>query len=126
MSFLGHRDWSVEDWKRIAWSDESLFLIATSHKSQLATGWLGEHSSDFSVINCLPRSPGLYPIEHFSEVLEQGVKGYHTAPTNLTELWTALANIWLIIPVELFQKLFESMPRRVAAVIKARGGPTRN
>ncbi|GFU98903.1 hypothetical protein TNCV_3381491 [Trichonephila clavipes] len=47
----------------------------------------------------------------------------HTAPTNLTELWTALANIWEVFPVEPFQKLVESMPCLVAAVIKARGGP---
>ncbi|GFX06122.1 HTH_Tnp_Tc3_2 domain-containing protein [Trichonephila clavipes] len=50
------------------------------------------------------------------------VKGHHTSPTNLTELWTALANIWQVVPVECFQKLVESMPRRMAAVIKARGG----
>ncbi|KFM73333.1 hypothetical protein X975_09769, partial [Stegodyphus mimosarum] len=29
----------------------------TSHRSQLATGWLDEHSSDFSVINWQPREP---------------------------------------------------------------------
>ncbi|GFW23196.1 ANK_REP_REGION domain-containing protein [Trichonephila clavipes] len=52
------------------------------------------------------------------------MKGYHTASTNLTELWTPLANIWQVIPVERFQKLIESMPRLVAAIIKARGGPT--
>ncbi|GFX78642.1 uncharacterized protein TNCV_30821 [Trichonephila clavipes] len=55
------------------------------------------------------------------DVWEQGIKGHHTAPTNITELWTAwtvLANIWLVIPVERFKKLVESMPRRVAAVIK--------
>ncbi len=51
--------------------------------------------------------------------------GHHTAPKNRTELRTALANIWQAIPVERFQKLVESMPRRVAAVIKVRGGPTR-
>ncbi|GFX04374.1 hypothetical protein TNCV_3975211 [Trichonephila clavipes] len=39
------------------------------------------------------------------------VYGHHTAPTNLTELWTALANIWQVIPVERFQKLVESMLR---------------
>ncbi|GFU35204.1 transposable element Tcb2 transposase [Trichonephila clavipes] len=53
------------------------------------------------------------------------VKGHHTASTNLTELWTTLANIWQVIPVERFQKLVETMLRHVAAVIKACGGPTR-
>ncbi|GFV71946.1 transposable element Tcb2 transposase [Trichonephila clavipes] len=59
------------------------------------------------------------------DVLEQGVKGHHTSPTNLSELWTVLANIWQVIPMERFNKLVETMPHRVAAVIKARGGPSR-
>ncbi|GFS97948.1 uncharacterized protein TNCV_2018861 [Trichonephila clavipes] len=84
-----------------------------------------EHSSDFSVMNWPPRSPDLNPIEHLWGTLEQDVEGHHTAPTNLTELWTALANIWLVIPVERFQKFVESMPHRGAAFIKARGSPTR-
>ncbi|GFT85749.1 transposable element Tcb2 transposase [Trichonephila clavipes] len=70
-------------------------------------------------------SPDLNPIEALWDVLEQGMKGHHTSPTNLTELWTALANIWQVILVERFQKLVESIPHRVAAVIKARGDPTR-
>ncbi|GFW21356.1 hypothetical protein TNCV_1531811 [Trichonephila clavipes] len=40
-------------------------------------------------------------------------------------LLTDLANIWQVIPMERFQKLVESMPRRVAAVIKASGGSIR-
>ncbi|GFV25441.1 transposable element Tcb2 transposase [Trichonephila clavipes] len=59
----------------------------TSHKSQLSTGWLYEHSSNFSVTN--------WP-------LEQGVKGHHTEPTNVTDLRIALANIWQMIPMEHF------------------------
>ncbi|GFV14185.1 transposable element Tcb2 transposase [Trichonephila clavipes] len=31
----------------------------TSHKSRLVSGWLDEHSSDFSVINWPPGSPDL-------------------------------------------------------------------
>ncbi|GFY24612.1 transposable element Tcb2 transposase [Trichonephila clavipes] len=89
-----------------------------SHKSRFATGWLDEHSFDLSVINWPPRSPDLNTIEHLYDVLEQGSKDHPTAPTSLTELWTALANIWQVIPVERFQKLVESMSRRMAAVIK--------
>ncbi|GFY34095.1 transposable element Tcb2 transposase [Trichonephila clavipes] len=60
-----------------------------------------------------------------TDVLEQGMKGYHTAPMNHTELWTAFANIWQVFPVERFQKLVECIPYCVAAVIKVIGGPTR-
>ncbi|GFV23682.1 transposable element Tcb2 transposase [Trichonephila clavipes] len=92
----------------------------TFQKSRLATGWLVVHSSDFSVINWPLRSPDLNPIEPLKNTLEQGVKGPHSAPVNLTELWIAVANIWQVIPAERFQKLVESMHRRVSAVIKAR------
>ncbi|GFT84227.1 transposable element Tc1 transposase [Trichonephila clavipes] len=91
-----HRDWIVEDWKQ------------QDNKSRLATRWLDEHFSDFSVINWPPRRPNLNPVEHPWDVLE-GMKGHYTAPKNLTELWAALANIWRIIPVEYFQKLVESI-----------------
>ncbi|GFW19197.1 transposable element Tcb2 transposase [Trichonephila clavipes] len=95
----------------------------TFHKSQLATGWLEEHSLDFSVINRPPRSQYLNPIENVSDILEISVKGHHKQPTDLTELWIALANIWLVISVERFQKYVESLPRRVAGVIKAQRRP---
>ncbi|GBO03174.1 hypothetical protein AVEN_84022-1 [Araneus ventricosus] len=98
--------------------------ICTSHRSRLATPWFDEHSSDFSVKNWPPRSPDLSPIEHLSDVLEKGVKAHHTTPATLTKLWTAPADVWQAIPVKRFRKLVESMPRGVAAVIKARGGPT--
>ncbi|GBM24227.1 hypothetical protein AVEN_22565-1 [Araneus ventricosus] len=66
----------------------------TSRKSRLATAWSNEHSSDFSVMNWSPISPDLNPIEQLWGVLEKGVKAHHTAPATLTELWTALADIW--------------------------------
>ncbi|GFX94503.1 transposable element Tcb2 transposase [Trichonephila clavipes] len=97
----------------------------TSQKSRVATTWLDEYFSDFSAINYPPRSPDLNPIDHLRDVLKQGVKGHQTAPTSLTELWTTSANIWQVVPVERFQKLIEPKPRRVAAVIKAKGDSTR-
>ncbi|GBM51226.1 DNA polymerase alpha subunit B [Araneus ventricosus] len=94
----------------------------TSHRSWLATVWLDEHSSDFPVMNWPPRSPELNPIEHLWDVLEKGLKAYRTTPATLTELWIALAYVWQAIPVERFRKLVESIPRRMAAVIKIIAG----
>ncbi|GBN83294.1 hypothetical protein AVEN_47246-1 [Araneus ventricosus] len=76
-------------------------------------------------MNWPSRSSDLNPIERLWDVLEKGVKAHHTTPATLTELWTSPADILQAIPVERFRKFVESMPRRVAAVIKARGGPTR-
>ncbi|GFU99054.1 DDE_3 domain-containing protein [Trichonephila clavipes] len=67
-----------------------------------------------------PGSRDLNPIEHIWDVWEQGVKGHQQPSTNVTELWTALAIIWQVIPVERFQKLVESISHHVATVIKAR------
>ncbi|GBN26135.1 hypothetical protein AVEN_165619-1 [Araneus ventricosus] len=80
----------------------------------------------FQQDNCTShRSPDLNPIDHLWDILEKGVKAHHTTPATLTELWKALADVWQAIPVERFLKLVESMSRRVAAVITARGGPSR-
>ncbi|GFW68651.1 transposable element Tcb2 transposase [Trichonephila clavipes] len=106
---------------------QSVNGLSNAHFSVRVSG-----TFDSVIAQCLPGqegtetgvSPELNPIEPLWDVLEQGVKGHHTALTNLTELWTALANIWQVIPVEHFQKLVESVPRRVAAIIKARGGLT--
>ncbi|GFV02933.1 hypothetical protein TNCV_2743961 [Trichonephila clavipes] len=69
--------------------------------------------------------PESNPIEHLWDVLERGLKGHHTSLTHLTELGTALANIWQVILMECFPKVTEYMPRRVVVVIKATEGPTR-
>ncbi|GFX83494.1 transposable element Tcb2 transposase [Trichonephila clavipes] len=58
-----------------------------SHNSCLATGWLDEHSSDFSIINWPPRSSDSNHTEHLWDVLEQGVKENKTFPVNLDWLF---------------------------------------
>ncbi len=45
--------------------------------------------------------------------------------TNLQQLRDAIMSIWTKIYDECFQHLVESMPRRINAVLKAKGGPTR-
>ena len=43
----------------------------------------------------------------------------------MTELWERTAKEWNAIPKEVVQNLIESMPRRVEAVIEAKGGYTK-
>ncbi len=44
-------------------------------------------------------------------------------PTNLQQLRDAIMLIWTKISEKYFQHLVESMPRRIKAVLKAKGGP---
>ncbi len=45
-------------------------------------------------------------------------------PTNLQQLRDAIMLIWTKISEECFQHLVKSMPQRINAVLKAKGGPT--
>lgn len=71
------------------------------------------------------RSPDLNPIEHLWDFLKRRVRAVHPAPQNIRELKIAITAEWERIPQELIKNLVQSMPRRIAAVISARGGHTR-
>jgi hypothetical protein len=45
-------------------------------------------------------------------------------PKSLKQLEDVLQEEWYKIPLETDQKLYESIPRRTDAVLKAKGGPT--
>ncbi len=45
--------------------------------------------------------------------------------TNLQQLCDAIMSIWTKISEEFFQHIVESIQRRINAVLKAKGGPTR-
>ena len=57
------------------------------------------------------QSPDLNPIEHLWGCLKRGLAEHENSPNGIHELWER-------IPVEECQKLIESMPRRVQAVLK--------
>ncbi|TFK63776.1 hypothetical protein BDN72DRAFT_733519, partial [Pluteus cervinus] len=64
-------------------------------------------------------------IEHLWEYLDRRVRTRQTPPTNLMELWDALVEEWGNIEQDYIDRLFDSMPRRIAAVIAAKGGYTK-
>ncbi len=98
---------------------------AACHKAQIISDWFLEHDNEFTLLKCPPQSPDLNPIEHLCDVVEREIHIMDVQPTNLQQLRDTIMSIWTKISEECFQHLVESMPRRIKAVLKAKGGPTR-
>jgi hypothetical protein len=69
------------------------------------------------------QSPDLNIIEPLSSVLETRVRNRFPFLTSLKQLDGVLQEEWYKIPLETVQNLYESIPRRNAAMLKAKGGP---
>jgi hypothetical protein len=93
------------------------------HKSHKATNYLEDQ--DITVLSWPAQSPDLNPIEHLWNHLKRKLGGYEIEPKGILELWERVQVEWDKIEPEVCQNLIESMPRRVAAVLKAKGGHTK-
>jgi len=70
------------------------------------------------------QSPDLNPIEHLLEHVKRKLGQYPEGPKGMEKLWERMAREWYNIPKEVCQDLISSMPRRIKAVIDAKGGYT--
>jgi len=73
------------------------------------------------VLSWPAQSPDLNPIEHLWTTLKQKIVDYEVPAKGVWELWEQTSAEWENITAEDCQKLIESMPRRLQAVIKAKG-----
>ena len=71
------------------------------------------------------QSPDLNPIEHLWTHLKKKLAEYEQPPKEILELWERAEAEWNKIDKEVCQNLIESMPRRIEAVIGAKGGYTK-
>ena len=69
--------------------------------------------------------PDLNPIEHLLFHLKKQLSDHKTPSSGILELWEMVEKEWEEIKPEECQNLIESMPRRVEAVIRAKGGYTK-
>ena len=95
----------------------------SKHTCKKAKAWFKDHK-----INVLPwpaQSPDLNPIEHLWDHLKRRLAEYETPPKGILELWERVEVEWAKIDASVCQGLIESMPRRVAAVLRAKGGYTK-
>ncbi len=96
---------------------------APCHKAQIISDWFLEHDNEFTLLKWPPQSLDLNPIEHLWDVVEREIRIMDVQPTNLQQLRDIIMSIWTKISEECFQHLVESTPRRIKAVLKAKGGP---
>ena len=67
------------------------------------------------------QSPDLNPIEHLWDELERRLRARPKRPTSVPDLTNALVAEWKQVPTAMFQHLVKRLPRRVEAVIEAKG-----
>lgn len=70
-------------------------------------------------------SPDMNPIEHVWDELGRRVRARAARPETLQELQLALVEEWDNIDQNVIAHLIEGMPRRISALLNARGGNTR-
>ncbi|GBL78764.1 Transposable element Tc1 transposase [Araneus ventricosus] len=97
---------------------------APCHKAQIVLEWFEEHTDEFHLMCWPPNLPDLNPMEHIWDVMERQLRA-QTPRLNISTLRDHCLDIWYNLSPVMYQKLVASMPRRVAAVLKAKGGATR-
>ena len=93
------------------------------HTSRIAQKWFTDNSVE--VLDWPAQSPDLNPIEHLWQHLKQQLATYEADPCSIHELWEHVEVEWNKIPPQICINLIESMPRHVAAVLRAKGGYTK-
>ena len=83
--------------------------------------WFKDHG--IPVLDWPANSPDLNPIENLWGIVKR--KMQYARPNNAEELKTTIRATWALITPEQCQKLIDSMPRRINAVIEAKGALTK-
>ncbi|KAL0194626.1 hypothetical protein M9458_008198 [Cirrhinus mrigala] len=90
-------------------------------QKRLASTWFKDHG--IPVLNWPANSPDLNPIENLWGIVKRKMR--YARPNNAEELKATIRATWALITPEQYHRLIDSMPRRIAAVIQAKGAPTK-
>ncbi|GFV89626.1 transposable element Tcb1 transposase [Trichonephila clavipes] len=93
---------------------------ARPHVARNAQRFFVNHQIE--LLPCPARSPDLSPIENMWSMVAERLTQITPQAATPDQLWQCVEASWSAVPQEHIQSLFESMPRRVAAVISNNGG----
>ncbi len=95
--------------------------LAPAHTAKGTKSWFNDHG--VTVLDWPANSPDLNPIENLWGIVQRKMRD--TRPNNADDLKATVKETWASIPPQQCHKLITSMPRRIEAVIKAKGAPTK-
>ncbi len=95
--------------------------LAPAHSAKATSTWFKDHG--IPVLNWPANSPDLNPIENLWGIVKRKMR--YARPNNAEELKATIRATWALITPEQCHGLIDSMPRRIAAVIQAKGAPTK-
>jgi len=104
------------DWATMIFQHDN----APCHKARRCAQWFERNG--ISVMEWPPNSGDLSPIENLWHIVKQRV-GAETAIHTRAQLIQAIEDAWAGIEPGVVLKLIDTMPRRVQAVLRAKGGP---
>jgi hypothetical protein len=90
----------------------------------IVQSWFEGHKGELQHLPWPAQSPDLNIIEPLWSVFETRVRNRFPDPTSLKQLEDVLQEEWYKIPLEKDQHLWESVPSRTVAVLKAKSGPS--
>ncbi len=103
------KDWTAAEWSKVMFSDESQFCISFGNQGPRVWRKRGEAQN--------------HGIENLWGIVKRKMR--YARPNNAEELKATIRATWTLITPEQCHRLIDSMPRRIAAVIQAKGAPTK-
>lgn len=95
---------------------------APCHVSKRARAWFAENN--IQLLDWPGNSPDLNPIENLWMIIKRKLAGKRF--TNLAAFRTEITKVWCVeVSKEVCERLVESMPSRISAVLKNKGYPTK-